>query len=72
MQEVYEIHIDNGWPSNFDREKCRIQLDEFLEREEGPSHRPQGKSEQDLTAVRQRMLERRQERLRRKGGQDEA
>ncbi|KAF6235802.1 hypothetical protein HO173_005997 [Letharia columbiana] len=38
-KEVYEIYTRNGWPSNFDRENCKVMLADFCEREEGPINR---------------------------------
>ncbi|KAI1415545.1 hypothetical protein F5Y13DRAFT_156256 [Hypoxylon sp. FL1857] len=31
-KELYEIYKSNGWPSNFDREKCKLEIEEFLQR----------------------------------------
>ncbi|KAI1456395.1 hypothetical protein F4805DRAFT_432705 [Annulohypoxylon moriforme] len=28
-KELYEIYKRNGWPAHFDREKCKVQLEEF-------------------------------------------
>lgn len=66
-REVYQIYTSAGWPSNFDREGCKAQLAVFLEREEGASsqlHHPL--SEEEAIAMRQRMIEKHQGKLRRK------
>ncbi|KAI4182940.1 MAG: hypothetical protein L6R41_005696 [Letrouitia leprolyta] len=63
-REVYRIWTNAGWPSNFDREGCRAKLAEFLERQEDTSHQPAYPlSEQEAIAMRQRMIEKHQEKL---------
>ncbi|OTA87752.1 hypothetical protein M434DRAFT_15311 [Hypoxylon sp. CO27-5] len=32
IQELYQIYKDNGWPSNFDREKCKLEIEEFRQK----------------------------------------
>ncbi|KAL8831395.1 MAG: hypothetical protein Q9170_005309 [Blastenia crenularia] len=67
-KDVYEIYTSEGWPSNFDRESCRTKLAQFLEREEPPlSQLRKPMSEQEAMAIRQRMIEKRQEKLQRRG-----
>ncbi|KAM0798074.1 hypothetical protein BDR22DRAFT_964853 [Usnea florida] len=39
VQEVYNIYTRNGWPSEFDREKCKMELAEFLGRKENRASR---------------------------------
>ncbi|OTA55680.1 hypothetical protein K449DRAFT_452636 [Hypoxylon sp. EC38] len=32
IQGLYQIYKDNGWPSNFDREKCKLEIEEFRQK----------------------------------------
>ena len=63
MQEVYEIHKSNGWPSGFDQESCKKELAAFMEGEEPPLG---AMSEQEALVAREKMMERLQEKQRRR------